>query len=802
MAGSKKSVKEEAKVSLPLIASVEIAPLPGLVVPILVSHKSAIASVKAALEDEEASIVLSLMRGQGNEEPSEENLEKVAGLGKVIQSVELASGELQVRIHIQSRFLIDSFDSFSPHIQVSGREYREDNHIKISTREEKLVKEVKENIVALSEYNPQLEEHSHVVRDVFDPGLLADLVTSILPVQVIDAQQVLEELDRYKRLKIVTELSNKQVDLAAIKERISNRAQKELTDEGHEQLLREQLRQIQQELGEEDEFDTDVEELSLKLERARMPKYAKEEAKKQLRRIQRMHPDTSEAALARTYLEWILAIPWNKRTKDRLDLEKAKKILDEDHFGLEKTKERILDFLSVRKLKKDHRGPVLLFVGPPGVGKTSLGRSIARALGRKFVRVSVGGLRDEAELRGHRRTYVGALPGRIIQGIKTAGTRNPVLMLDELDKIGSDFRGDPASVLLEVLDPEQNKNFEDYYLNIPYDLSEVMFICTANMVDTIPGPLLDRLETIEIAGYTTEEKVQIAKRYLIPRAKEDNGLGDKEIAIRDRGLLHMLDRYTRESGVRELGRVVKTVFRKVARLVAEEKEAPSEIDENLIEEFLGVPKYTPEKMLLTDQVGVATGLAWTSVGGEILTLEVAITKGKGSLSLTGQLGEVMKESGVTALTFILSKAEELGVDPNFYENSNVHIHIPQGAIPKDGPSAGICIATALVSALTGRAVSRNVAMTGEITLTGNVLEIGGLREKALAAMRAGIYVVIIPKANEKELVEFPRYLLDKVTFVAVERIEEVLEIALCEDECATRESKKVEEKKSVVVPRK
>lgn len=799
---TKKKAGAKDKNLLPLIASYEIVPLPGLIVPFHISEDASRAAIAQAIKEREE-VVIALKRGKQEEAPSADNLEKIAGLGRIIHSVQLASGEVQLRVHIQSRFIIESFKSFEPYISVKGREHKEDNHIKISAREEKLIKEVKEQIAALSQYHPQLDEHTQVVKEVFDPGLLADLVASILPIQVIDAQQVLEELDRFKRLKIVAELSNKQLDMSAIKERVSSRAKKELSAEGHEQLLREQIRQIQQELGEEEDFDSDIEELELRVKNSKMPKYAREEVEKQLRRMQRMHPDTSEAALARTYLEWLLDVPWHKRTKDRLDLKEAQRILDDDHFGLEKTKERILDFLGVRKLKKNHHGPVLLFVGPPGVGKTSLGRSIARALGRKFVRVSVGGLRDEAELRGHRRTYVGAMPGRIIQGLKTAGTRNPVLMLDELDKIGSDFRGDPASVLLEVLDPEQNKDFEDFYLNMPYDLSEVMFICTANMVDTIPRPLLDRLEIIEIAGYTTEEKVQIAKRYLIPRAKEDNGLGKLEIHLKDRALLHLLDSYTRESGVREFGRVISAVFRKVARLTAEEKSIPKEIDENLIEEFLGIPKYVSEKMLKTDQVGVATGLAWTSVGGEILTLEVAITKGKGTISLTGQLGEVMRESGVAALTYILSKAKELGIDPNFYEHSNVHVHIPQGGIPKDGPSAGICIATALVSALTGRAVSRNVAMTGEITLTGNVIEIGGLREKALAAMRAGIYVVIMPKANERELVEFPKYLLDKVTFVAVERIEEVLEIALCpkEGECAKAGCDIVEGRKSVVVPR-
>jgi len=598
-----------------------------------------------------------------------------------------------------------------------------------------------------------------------------------LPLHSVEAQRVLEELNPMTRLGLVKTYLDSRLDLLTIKERISNRAENELGKAQHEELLREQLRQIQVELGEGTEDEDELTEMRSQLAKSKMPAAVRKEAEKQVRRLQQLHPDTSEAALARTYLDTMLNLPWSKRTKDSFDLAEAKKILDEDHFGLEETKERILDFLGVRKLRKEHRGPVLLLLGPPGVGKTSLGRSIARALGRKFVKISVGGLRDEAELRGHRRTYVGAMPGRIIQGLHTAGVKNPVFMIDELDKIGSDFRGDPASVLLEVLDPEQNGNFEDHYLNVPFDLSEVMFICTANVADPIPDPLLDRMETIAIAGYTTEEKRAIARKYIIPREQKENGLEGYDINFEETALLKVIENFTRESGVRELTRAISAVFRKIARTVAEGQSVPDSITPELAEKFLGTIKYTVDERLTRDQVGVVTGLAWTSVGGEILLIEAAITKGKGSMSLTGQMGDVMRESAMAALTYVMSKAEALGIDPNFYENVNVHVHVPKGAIPKDGPSAGVAIATALVSMLTGKAISRNVAMTGEITLRGNVIQIGGLKEKALAALRAGIQVVVIPKENERELADFPTYLKDKVTFVPVESIDEVFKVA-------------------------
>lgn len=763
---------------LPLLPMRDHVAFPGSVFPVFINRNINIAAVDAAIAGDRY-IVLCLQRSAFDEKPRPENLARIASVARITHSVKLPSGELKVRLHVQGRVRIKSFASTTPYFKARVVHLDSEVAVKLSSRQEKLLNDVKSKFSVLSQYEEVIEDHILLANETYAPGTLADIVASVLPLEVAECQRVLEELRPLERLKLVERFLNAQLDLSAMKERISTRVREELSRSEHEQILREQLRYIRAELGEGDEdADDDLGDLRVQLEKLKMPAHAKKEARKQLRRLQQLHPDTSEAALARTYLDWIVDLPWSKRSRDRLDLERAKQILDEDHFGLEKTKERILDFLGVRKLKRDLRGPILLLVGPPGVGKTSLGRSIAQALDRQFVRVSVGGLRDEAELRGHRRTYVGAMPGRIIQGLKSAGTKNPVFILDELDKVGADFRGDPASVLLEVLDPEQNKAFEDHYLNIPFDLSEVMFICTANVTDTIPAPLLDRMEVIEIAGYTTEEKLQIAKRYIVPREKHENGLDKHNVTFSEQALRHVITGYTRESGVRELSRVISSVLRKVARGVAEGQKAPRSISPKQVEKLLGPPHYVQESRLAANQVGVANGLAWTPVGGELLTIEASLTKGKGSLSLTGQMGDVMRESAMAALTYVLSNSEALGFDPDIYERSSVHIHIPHGAIPKDGPSAGVAIATALVSLFTGRAVSRDVAMTGEITLRGSVLPVGGLREKALAALRLGIPVVVIPRENKRDLIEFPDYLLDKVTFMPVSTVGEVLDVAL------------------------
>ncbi|MEJ2032970.1 MAG: endopeptidase La, partial [Deltaproteobacteria bacterium] len=567
----------------------------------------------------------------------------------------------------------------------------------------------------------------------------------------------------------------KELEVSTVQAKIQSEAKEEMNRTQREYYLREQLQALKKELGDIDERSQEIEELREQLEKARMPAEVKKEGMQQLKRLEMMHPDASEAGIIRTYLDWLLELPWQKSSKDKLDLKVAHEVLDADHYGLEKVKERILEYLAVRKLNKSTKGPILCFVGPPGVGKTSLGRSISRALGRKFHRISLGGMRDEAEIRGHRRTYIGAMPGRIIQGIKTAGTNNPVFMMDEIDKVGADYRGDPSSALLEVLDPEQNTDFSDHYLNLPFDLSRVMFITTANMTDTIPRALLDRMEVIRIAGYTLEEKIAIARRYLLPRQITQNGIKPSHLKMDDWTLEKVITHYTQEAGLRNLERELGKICRKVARRVAEGGKGPYTISERTLTSYLGAPTHLPEaEQEAIDQPGVATGLAWTEVGGEVLYIEDSIMKGRGNLTLTGQLGEVMKESAQAALSFCRSRLEDLKLEENFFDGVDIHVHVPAGAIPQDGPSAGVTIATAMYSALAQKKVRQDVAMTGEITLRGRVLPIGGLKEKALAALRAGIKRVLIPEQNKKDLMEIPLDLRKKLKFLPVKNMDEIL----------------------------
>ena len=555
-------------------------------------------------------------------------------------------------------------------------------------------------------------------------------------------------------------------------------ARGEIDKSQREYFLRQQLKAIQQELGVTDDLSEEVELYRKKLEGKTVPQEASEEIEKQLKRLERGNPDSAETATIRTFLDWITGLPWSVTSQDNLDLERARTILDEDHYGLEKPKERIVEFLAVRKLAPESKGPILCLVGPPGVGKTSLGKSVARALDRKFVQMSLGGVRDEAEIRGHRRTYVGALPGRIVQGINQAGTSNPVFILDEVDKIGADFRGDPSSALLEVLDPEQNKAFRDHYLGVPYDLSKVLFITTANVLDTIQPAFLDRMEVIRLSGYTLEEKLAIARRHLVPKQRKENGLGEKGVAFPDEALKTIIEEYTREAGLRNLEREIGSCCRKIAVRFASGRTKPVTMTPELVRELLGVPKFRSDEALSRDEVGAATGLAWTAVGGDVLIVEARALKGKGRLQLTGQLGDVMKESAQAALTLLRSRAKELGLEANFFETHDVHVHVPEGAIPKDGPSAGVTMLTAMVSAFTSTPVRRDVAMTGEITLRGEVLPIGGVKEKTLAARRAGIATVLLPAQNERDLAEIPEDLRRDLKFVFVERADQVLEAAL------------------------
>jgi ATP-dependent Lon protease len=617
-----------------------------------------------------------------------------------------------------------------------------------------------------------------IIANLDDPGRLADLSASNLELKVEDAQSVLEIADTTARLRRVNELLNKEIEVLTVQQEINTQARADMDRSQREFYLRQQMKAIQGELGEGNELAEEIQQFREKIEAAKMPKAAEEESLRQLKKLERMHPDAAETATLRSWMEIITDLPWSKSSKDNLDLLKAQRILDEDHYGLEKVKERIIEALAVRKLKPKPKGPILCLVGPPGVGKTSLGRSVARALGRKFMRLSLGGVHDEAEIRGHRRTYVGAMPGRIVQAIQQAGTNNPLIMLDEIDKVGADFRGDPSSALLEVLDPEQNNSFRDNYLNVTFDLSNVIFMTTANVLDTIQSALRDRMEVIRLAGYTEEEKLEIARRHLLPKQMEETGITPKAVHISRTAMAAIIQRYTHEAGLRQLEREIGSICRKVARRIGEGRKEPVRVSLRNLHEFLGVPKVMPEEVLKKDQIGVATGLAWTAVGGDVLFIEALRIKGKGNLVLTGQIGEIMRESAQAAYSYAKSRARELDIEPDDINNYDIHIHIPEGAIPKDGPSAGITLATALVSVLSRRPVRKDVAMTGEITLRGNVLPVGGIKEKVLAARRARVHKILIPAQNRRDLEEVPKEPLKDIQFVFVDNVRQVFREAL------------------------
>jgi ATP-dependent Lon protease len=608
------------------------------------------------------------------------------------------------------------------------------------------------------------------------PYEFADLIASVLDIKPSERQELLEIADVKTRLEKITEILSKELKVLELEKRIASKTQERFEKGAREAILRERLKTIEKELGDEDE--TGTQEMMEKIKKAKMPEDIEEKAKKEAKKLSQMAQFNPEAGYVRNYLEWLVSLPWAAKSQDNVVIKKAEKILDEDHYGLKKAKERIIEYLAVHKLSGKMKGPILCFAGPPGVGKTSIGKSIARALGRKFVKVSLGGIRDEAEIRGHRRTYVGALPGRIIQGIKDAGTRNPVFMLDEIDKVGTDFRGDPSSALLEALDPEQNNQFSDHYLEVAFDLSDVMFVTTANVLDTIPPALRDRLEIINFAGYTHDEKFKIAREFLLKKQIENHGLTPAKIEITDGALRFIIEHYTREAGVRSLERQIAAILRKVAKLVAEGKKQKVKVTEKEIEKYLGPIKVSATLVEKKDEIGMSTGLAWTEVGGDILFIEVALMPGKGQLILTGQLGDVMKESCQAAMSYIRARAREFGLSEKFYQKIDVHVHVPEGAVPKDGPSAGIAITSAIISALTGIPVNRKVGMTGEITLRGRVMEIGGLKEKVIAAHRAGLKTIIIPKENKKDLVELPKEVLKDLTFKFVSHMDEVIGIAL------------------------
>ncbi len=762
---------------LPLLPTRDVVVFPFMLVPLFIGRDISAKAVDEALARDRL-IFITTQKDPNIEFPGANDLYHIGTVSMILRMVKLPDGKIKIIVQGIARARIEEFLQFNPFIKVKIAPIREIKLSETTLETEAYIRSVRESLekaVSLGKNIPP--EIMAVINSIEDPGKLADLVAANLGLKTKEAQEILETLDPNLRLKKVANALLKEVELLELQQKIQTEAREELNRIQREYFLREQLKAIQKELGERDERQEEIEEFMKKIEKAKMPKEVRKEAEKQLKRLAKMHPDTAEAAVVRTYLEWLTELPWKKSTRDRLDIKEAKKILDEDHYNLDKVKERILEYLSVLKLKKELKGAILCFVGPPGVGKTSLGKSIARAMGRKFVRVSLGGVRDEAEIRGHRRTYVGALPGKIIQGIRQAGVNNPVFMLDEIDKLGADFRGDPASALLEVLDPEQNSNFVDHYLGVPFDLSKVLFICTANVVDTIPAPLLDRMDVIEIPGYTEEEKVEIARKYLIPRQLKENGLSPEDVSISNKALSFIIRHYTREAGLRNLERQIAAIMRKIARRKAEGEKGPYRITIRTIEKMLGAPKFIPEEEKpKEDEIGVAIGLAWTPYGGEIMFVEATVMKGKGKLTLTGHLGDVMKESAMAAVSYIRSKTEELGIDEDFYSKSDIHIHVPAGAIPKDGPSAGITMAVALISALTGKPARKDIAMTGEITLRGRILPIGGLREKALAARRAGIKNIIIPKKNERDLEELPRYAKKDLNFIPVEHMDEVIKI--------------------------
>ncbi|OGP23439.1 MAG: endopeptidase La [Deltaproteobacteria bacterium GWB2_55_19] len=759
---------------LPLLPVRDVVIFPFMIVPLFVGRERSINAVDAALTKDRL-IFTATQKDISKEDPDPEDLYTSGTVCMIMRMLKLPDGRVKILVQGLTRAQVTSFAQTKPSYTVNISKTKEAPAPAPTLEVEALMRNVKEQLEKLSTLGKVIfQEVMMVLDNITDPGRMADLVAANLGLKIEEAQAVLETLEPIKRLEKVNDFLVKELQVAQMQVKIQSQAKEEMDKTQREYYLREQMRAIKNELGDIEESSEDMEEFREKIRKAKMPSEVEKEAYKQADRLEMMHPDAAEAALIRTYLEWLVDLPWSKQTKDTIDIDKAKKVLDTDHYDLEKIKERILEYLAVRKLQAKTKGPILCFVGPPGVGKTSLGRSIAKAMGRGFVRISLGGIKDEAEIRGHRRTYVGALPGRIIQGIKQAGTNNPVFMMDEIDKIGMDFRGDPSSALLEVLDPEQNYAFSDHYLNLPFDLSKVMFITTANMADPIPEPLLDRMELINLPGYTEEEKLEIAKKYIVPRQVKEHGLTKKLLTIQDETLKLVISGYTHEAGLRNLEREVAALCRKVAKRVASGKTGLTAITPKVLQELLGIPKYLPEAEQETDEIGVATGLAWTPVGGEILHIEATIMNGKGQLTLTGHLGDVMKESAHAALSYARSRAKEFNLQPDFYKDLDLHIHVPSGAIPKDGPSAGITMATALISALTQRPINKDIAMTGEITLRGRVLPIGGIKEKCLAALRAKIRTIIIPERNKKDLEEIPKDIRKQLTFIPVKHMDEVL----------------------------
>ncbi|MGH7885784.1 MAG: endopeptidase La [Thermodesulfobacteriota bacterium] len=767
---------------IPLLPLRDVVIYPHMVAPLFVGRDKSIKALEEAMKGGKE-IFLSAQKEAKVNEPREQDIYILGTVGSIVQMLRLPDGTVKVLVEGKKRAKISKFIPGKSFFVVAVEEVIEE--LKEGVEAEALMRSIVkafEDYVKLNKKIPS--ETLATVMSIDNASRLADTVASHLSMKLVDKQEILEVLDPLERLEKLFEKMQSEVEILQIEKRIGKRVRKQMEKAQREYYLTEQMKAIQKELGDKDDFKSEIDEFEEKIKTKGLPEDVEQRVKREIKKLKMMSSMSAEATVVRNYIDWLLEIPWTKEsTEDRLDIAEAEKILNEDHYGLDKPKERILEYLAVRVLTEKLKGPILCFVGPPGVGKTSLAKSIARSMGREFVRVSLGGVRDEAEIRGHRRTYIGALPGKIIQGMKKAGTRNPVFLLDEIDKLGMDFRGDPSSALLEALDPEQNSNFNDHYIEADYDLSHVLFITTANVLHTIPWALQDRMEIIRLPGYTEDEKLQIAKKFLMDRQLENHGLKEENLNITDNGMLTLIRRYTKESGVRTLEREIATLCRKVAREVVENgKDFAVSVNAKNIPKYLDIPKYKYGEIEETDQIGAATGLAWTEVGGELLTIEVSIVPGKGNFTVTGKLGEVMQESTRAAMSYVRSRAEQLGLERYFYQNVDIHIHVPEGATPKDGPSAGIAIASAIVSALIRKPIDRELAMTGEITLRGRVLQIGGLKEKILAAHRGRVKKVLIPKDNEKDLKDIPQNIKDEVEISLVDHMDEVLGEVIVSDE--------------------
>jgi len=784
MNGNQKDSKEQEENKLVIPSEMPILPLrdivlyPFMIVPLFIERDKSLKAVDKAMATKERMIFLTSQKDSSKDKLEDGDFYEIGTIGMILRLLRMPDQKTRILVQGLRRARIKKINASDPCF-IGEIETKEEEEKELTLEDEALMRNIKADFDKCASLGKQISPEIMVfAANTSNPGQLADLIAAYVSMSVEESQKILEIYDQTERLKAIGKLLEREVEILDVQKNIQDRTKEGMEREQRDYYLRQQMKQIQNELGESGGDTEDLKELKQKIDDSKMQDEVRAVAEKQLSRLKKMHPESSEGGVIRTYLEWLIDLPWGVETQDNMDITEAAKILDEDHYDLEEVKERILEFLAVKKLKPDHKGSILCFVGPPGVGKTSLGKSIARALGRKFIRISLGGIRDEAEIRGHRRTYVGALPGKIIHGLKQAGTCNPVFMMDEVDKIGTDFRGDPSSALLEVLDPEQNNSFRDHYLEVPFDLSKVMFITTANMLEPIQPAFLDRMEVLQLSGYTDREKLKIAKRYLVPRQVNENGLSDQMFQFTEPALKKIIDEYTREAGLRNLEREIAIVCRKVAKKVAEGDSRNYRITAGMLHRYLGPPKYIDDYDLAKEEVGKATGLAWTATGGDVLYVEVSIVKGKGNLILTGQLGDVMKESAQAAMTYARTVAKKLNLPEEFYYKTDIHIHIPAGAVPKDGPSAGITLATALISALADIPIDRHVAMTGEITVRGEILPVGGLKQKVLAAKRRGLKIIVAPAKNKKDIDVLPNDIKNGLKFHFLSYMDDVLDIAL------------------------